>query len=174
MKNIFNSIKKCEIPTSAKLFVIVVFGFEIFFIVSGKTLYPFSEVGVFKKASSYQKFSNVLLTPKYFYWDKQGQLKLIELKNKSFLRPSAFDDDFIFASMYRYFSTPASFEILVGKLEKDLRYKPQLLLGIQQVEFSTGLVSFETNADGIYRQGGQLRRFYVPEYRVPVEYDDAR
>lgn len=147
LKTILNKIALSKIPKNMKYIVMVVFFGNLISIGLGKPLYPFYDVGMFRWQTKFDKESKTVYLTKYYYY-KNGEYKILDLRKESFLFFSehfdiTFSHIFTFSANFHNKSRQETFDYLIEKLKVD--GIDTLWVGLQSVNYETGLVKFETD-----------------------------
>jgi len=166
------AIKFWDLPVSKglKIAVIIVFIGNLISIGIGKPSYPFYDVGMFRWSSKFSNPSKIVKRTKYYYW-KDGEAKILELRKEGFTLLSehlgwGFTHEFTFSATYHNKGQKANFDFIWSKV-KPLGIDT-LWVGIQTVNYDTGVVSFDTDickAIEVNTHNMYYGPIYIPEYQ---------
>jgi hypothetical protein len=160
------------IPNSAKIIIIVIFIGNFISIGLAKSYYPFYEVGMFRWSSKFSNPEKIVYKPKYYYYLKKGEVKILDLRKESIYLFSehlgwGYTHEFTFASTYHNKRQKENFEFIAQKMkERDI---DTLWVGVHSVDYSTGEVKFDPNICNAIEINENIKihygPIYIPEYQ---------
>jgi hypothetical protein len=171
---IVDKVRLLEIPKKAKLVILLVFIGNFVSIGLGTSRYPFYDVGMFRWTIIFKDEPKIVYKPKYYYYDKVGKVKVLDLRKEGFLLLAehfgwlGYNHEFTFSSTFHNKGQKENYEFIAKELKKEK--VDTLWVGIHWVNYETGEVGFDPDICNAIEINSTKEihygPIYIPEYQL--------
>ncbi|RMB57440.1 hypothetical protein EAX61_11885 [Dokdonia sinensis] len=178
IRKIYSKSKKLNIPNNVKLIIIIVFVGNFICVLLGKTVYPFSNVGMFSNRSYFDSDSKskIIYRLKYYYFE-ENKPKILDVRKEGFYFLSdklglGYTHEYTFSTTFHNKGKKENFDYLLNSLV-DAQIDT-LWVGVQSVNFETRKVTFNPDiCDAITLNTDEryYGKVYIPNYQIQKCYE---
>lgn len=173
LKRIYFKAKNLILPKALKIILIIILFGNFICVLVGKSVYPFSNVGMFSRRIDFKKQnkSETVYRLKYYYYENDN-LKILDVRKESYFFLSdklglGYNHEYTFSTTFHNKKKKENFEFLMNSL--DSKNIDTLWVGVQTVNFETKKTSFNPdicNAILLNTNERYYGELYIPDYQI--------